>query len=719
MAKLRRLALIVLALAAALLAGGPATAQDAPPPEADAAKVQSLISTLQDEGARAQLIEQLRLLTQAQEADEPQLITDGLGARLLSIVSDRVEQVSQSLAEAGKAIYAAPAALHWVVREASDPIARGRWIEVAFKVLIVLGLATAIEIAVIRFLSRFRRRLAEQPRNGWWVKILSVLARAILELLPILAFAAAAYGILPLTEPREATRLIVLTLVNASVLARAILALGRILLSPGLPRLRPLPLGDETANYGQIWLRRFVNVSVYGYFLAQGLLLIGVPPGIYLILLRAIGLLLATMAIVLVLQNRGAVSQWLGGGARSASARVRAADVWHLIAILVIVLLYLVWSFAVPGGVEFLMRAFVATAVILVVAKLLKAGIERAVRRGFALNSELSRRYPGLEARANRHLPMLQRLLVGVVWVFAALALFEAWGLNSFGWLGSEVGRKITGSLISILLILGVVWLAWELLDTAIERYLEEPGPDGHAVERSARMRTLLPLIRNATRVVLATMALLIVLSELGLNIGPLLAGAGVVGLAIGFGAQTLVKDVITGIFILVEESISIGDVVDLGGHSGVVESMTIRSVRVRDVSGSVHIIPFSSVTTVVNMTKEFAYAVFNLGIAYEQDVDRATAVMQEVGRSLQHDPAFKSAILSPIEVFGIDSFTDLSVRLQARMKTRPGRQWTVSREFNRRVKLAFGEAAIEMPHHPLLPRPALKVEAPVPEAVG
>src|SRR5688572_26872563 len=194
MAKLRRLALIVLALAAALLAGGPATAQDALPPAADAAKVQSLISTLQDEGARAQLIEQLRLLTQAQEADEPQLITDGLGAHLLSIVSDRVAQVSQSLAEAGTAIYAAPAALHWVVREASDPVARGRWIEVAFKVLIVLGLATAIEIAVIRFLSRFRRRLAEQPRNGWWVKILSVLARAILELLPILAFAAAAYG---------------------------------------------------------------------------------------------------------------------------------------------------------------------------------------------------------------------------------------------------------------------------------------------------------------------------------------------------------------------------------------------------------------------------------------------------------------------------------------------------------------------------------------------
>jgi small conductance mechanosensitive channel len=218
-------------------------------------------------------------------------------------------------------------------------------------------------------------------------------------------------------------------------------------------------------------------------------------------------------------------------------------------------------------------------------------------------------------------------------------------------------------------------------------------------------MRTLLPLIRNAVRIVLISMALLIVLSELGLNIGPLLAGAGVVGLAIGFGAQTLVKDVITGFFILVEESMSVGDVVDLGGHGGVVESMTIRSVRVRDVSGSVHIIPFSSVSTVVNMTKEFAYAVFTVSMAYEEDLDRATGLLQEIGRSLQEDPVLGPSILAAIEVFGIDSFTDISIKLQARLKTRPGRQWAVTREFNRRVKMAFEQAGIEMPHQPYLPR--------------
>jgi small conductance mechanosensitive channel len=148
----------------------------------------------------------------------------------------------------------------------------------------------------------------------------------------------------------------------------------------------------------------------------------------------------------------------------------------------------------------------------------------------------------------------------------------------------------------------------------------------------------------------------------------------------------------------------SVGDVVDLGGHSGVIESMTIRSVRMRDSSGSVHTIPFSAVSTIVNMTKEYAYAVFNVGIAYESDVDRAGAALQEVGRALQQDPAFAPSILAPIEVLGIDSFGDLSIKLQARMKTRPGRQWAISREFNRRLMASFARAGIDMPHHPLPP---------------
>src|SRR5262249_36685548 len=419
---------------------------------------------------------------------------------LLTLISDRVKSVSDVLAQAAQAVDEAPDAFRWISRQAADPEARGRWIETAIKVLIVLGLATAVESGVARLLGRVRRRLREQPRNGWVAKLLMIAFRGVLELMPIVAFAAAAYGVLPLTEPRVATRLIVLTLVNASVLARAVLAIGRLVLSPGLPRLRLVPIGDETANYAQIWLRRLANTSIYGYFLVQGLLLIGVPSALCLVLLRAVGLLVATMVIVLVLQNRTTVAEWMGNAGVGRSGhpnRVRFADLWHFVVIFLVAALYVVWAFAIPGGLQFLLRGFLATLVILTAARVLTLALAKALRRGFRLSPELKRRYPGLEARANRYLPLLLRLLTGVVWVFAVLSLLEAWGVDAFGWLSSDIGRKLTGSLVSIVLVLTIMWVAWELLDTTIERYLTEHRPDGVAVDRSARARTLLPLLRN------------------------------------------------------------------------------------------------------------------------------------------------------------------------------------------------------------------------------
>jgi small conductance mechanosensitive channel len=217
-------------------------------------------------------------------------------------------------------------------------------------------------------------------------------------------------------------------------------------------------------------------------------------------------------------------------------------------------------------------------------------------------------------------------------------------------------------------------------------------------VVRSARARTLLPLIRNAFRVVLGVMVTLIVLSELGLNIAPLLAGAGVVGLAIGFGAQTLVKDVITGFFILAEDTISVGDVADIDGNAGVVEAMTIRSIRLRDVAGTVYTIPFSAVTTVKNLTKDFSFAKFDVGVAYDSDVDEVIGLMREVATELRQDPEFRYAILDDLEVMGLNQFTDSALMLLARLKTPPGQQWRVSREFNRRLKILFDKHGVEIP---------------------
>jgi small-conductance mechanosensitive channel len=190
----------------------------------------------------------------------------------------------------------------------------------------------------------------------------------------------------------------------------------------------------------------------------------------------------------------------------------------------------------------------------------------------------------------------------------------------------------------------------------------------------------------------------LIVLSELGVNTAPLLAGAGVVGLAVGFGSQALVKDLITGLFILLEDSVAVGDVATVAGHTGVVEAISIRTIKLRDLQGSVYSVPWSEVTSVINLTKDFSYYLLDVGVAYRENTDEVVAVLKELAEEMRSEAAFESSMPEPIEILGVDRFADSAVIIRARIKTPPLQQWRVGREFNRRIKLRFDELGIEIP---------------------
>ena len=354
------------------------------------------------------------------------------------------------------------------------------------------------------------------------------------------------------------------------------------------------------------------------------------------------------------------------------------------------------WVLEVEGGFELVLLGTVLSIVILIAARLIAGALRGALRRGFALGDQMRRQFPGLETRANRYLPVMQRIGVGMVYVVAAFSLLQAWRIDAFGWLGSDFGQRVSGSALTIAAVLIVAVLLWEMISSTIERYLEAEREGADRV--TARARTLLPLLRTVLLVVLVTVVVFFILSELGLNIAPLLAGAGVIGLAIGFGSQALVKDVITGVFILMEDQIAVGDVIKVGGHAGLVENISLRTVRLRDLAGNVHIIPFSEVTTVENMTKEFSRYVFNVGVAYREDTDQVVEVLYQIGAELQQDPEFSDMILQPLEVLGVDSFDDSAVVIKARITTQPIKQWTVGREFNRRMKKRFDELGIEIP---------------------
>ncbi len=177
----------------------------------------------------------------------------------------------------------------------------------------------------------------------------------------------------------------------------------------------------------------------------------------------------------------------------------------------------------------------------------------------------------------------------------------------------------------------------------------------------------------------------------------PLIAGAGVVGLAIGFGSQTLVRDIITGIFLLLEDAVTVGDTVTVGGLSGTVEQLSIRSIRLRAVDGSIHIVPFSSVSTVTNQTRDFGYAVVDVALDYSVDTDKAVMVLRQVGEAMRDDEAWAPQLLAPLEVIGVDKMSDMGVFVRARIMTPPARRWAVGRELNRRIKQHCDAAGLRM----------------------
>jgi small conductance mechanosensitive channel len=315
-------------------------------------------------------------------------------------------------------------------------------------------------------------------------------------------------------------------------------------------------------------------------------------------------------------------------------------------------------------------------------------------RRGFAIKPELKAQFPTLEQRANRYIPILTGLTSAIVYILAALTVLQAWNIGAFAWLGSDLGRRITANLLSISIVLGAAIAVWETVASAIERYLS--AIDASNAPRRTRLRTLLPLFRTAMLWVIVVLTSLIVLSHIGVDIAPLLAGAGVVGVAIGFGSQTLIKDVITGLFILMEDQIAVGDVVDVGkDHAGVVEAISMRTIRLRDQAGGVHTVPFSEVTTVKNLTRDFAYFVSRIAISYSEDIDRVVEILRQVSEELMADEDLRPLILDPFDYQGVDQLDASSVVLLVRIRTLAAKQWVVGRAFNRLVKIAFDKHGV------------------------
>ncbi len=638
-------------------------------------------------------------------ASVPAEIVTGVGQRLGAFLENALSTLASAME--------VRAIGEWFSRLTFDDRLQERVFALAWKLAVVLIGGFIIE-RILRFVLRKPYRMLEARaeaiqgpmRKLRWMPY--IIAHLLLDAVPIFGFGLFGIGVISTYSLWPSNRIIMEAVVFAYMSARAIMAVGRRIFAPGQPRLRLMPCDDETAEYAMLWLRRIALTGVLFYALAETVMLFGLPYGAHEVIWRFGLLVMTVLTAIVVMQNRASVARLLAapkveGGETVApgrrwmrAARDKAAQAWHVVVILWLLAAWAVWALRIQDGFERLFGASVTTVLIIAIAKLVDEGARRLLDWLFRVSGELADRFPGLEARANRYLPALRTILSMVISAVVLVLLLQAWGLNSLAWFrpGRWGGRLVSAAL-TIAITAAVAVAFWEFANATIQRKLT--GLDGASAANSARVRTLLPMLRTAIGVLLVIVVTITALTEVGINVAPLLAGAGVVGLAIGFGSQTLVRDVITGVFLLFEDAVAVGDSVTLGGLSGTVEQLSIRSIRLRALDGSVHIVPFSSVSTVTNQTRDFGYAVVDFALDYSVDTDKAVLLLRQAGQEMRDDEAWAPQILAPLEVMGLDKMTDMGVFVRARIMTPPARRWAVQRELNRRMKKHCDAAGLRL----------------------
>ena len=710
------------------------------------------LDTLQDDTKRAQMIDTLRAIAKAApQTQAPQaqaapsapaphraipLTADSLGAQLLLTVSEQVGDVSHEIAYLARSLTHFPAFYYWIMRTANDPAAYDQLLDIAWKLALVFGCALAAEWLIFRLIKRpvallearipqaahapaQTLKMADPPSSAadvtaagelhrrhlnlaraWQslVRLPFVLGRLALELLPVFVFVGVATMLLGTgIGDLATTRLVILAVVNAYALSRGLICVVRALAGPfGLFRV-----GAETAAYIEIWARRIVTVAVSGIAFANVALLLGLHRAGYAALLRLVMLVVHLFVVVIILQCRRPIAEAIrapaGREGTAARMRNRLAGLWHYLAIVLDLALWAVWALNIHNGYTLLLQYFVGTAAVVLMTRLAGIVALSLIDRGFRISPEILQRFPGLEARANRYLPLLRRIVASVIAFIGFVALLEVWGVDAIVWFyGGQIGSRLLSAVVTI----GIAALAaaaiWEIANALMDRQVNALSRDGHYA-RAARLRTFQPMLRTALLCLIVAVVGLTALSEIGVNVAPLLAGAGIVGIAIGFGSQKLVQDLITGLFLLLENTVQVGDDVTVSGLSGKVENVSIRTIRLRAGDGAVHIVPFSAVTTLTNASRGAGNAAVSVNVAYKEDTDRAGQVLKDIVDEMRRETEYRSMIRGELELWGVDRVDGAMASIVGQIRCSDSGRWPVQREFNRRLKRRFQECGIEI----------------------
>jgi small-conductance mechanosensitive channel len=489
-------------------------------------------------------------------------------------------------------------------------------------------------------------------------------------------------------------------LINVYTICSAIIIVSAFFLAPSAPGLRLISMRDRAAIFTHAWIVRIVYVAGAGSAIAEGAQPLGLTDSAHDAIMKTVALVAHLMLALVIIRCRRPVAEWIRDSMHGRKSFVLLgnwiADVWAALAVFFVLALWFVWALDVHNGYRTLFHLFGISVLVLVCARVVAIVAFGALGRIFRTNAENDESKRSIVHRhAYRYYPFLRRAIQTVIVVVTLFILLEVWGIHALRFFASGgIGHSLASALITIAVAALFAVLVWEVANVAVENRLELWNASGDRL-RAARLTTLLPMMRSALFIVIAMVVVFTGLSEIGVNTGPLVASASIFGVALGFGSQKLVQDLITGIFLLMENAMQVGDSVTLAGVSGTVEYLSIRTVRLRGGDGSLFTVPFSSVSTVNNTNRGIGNAAVRVSIALGEDVELASNTLKEIGKSLREDDAFNSGILSDFSLWGVDAVDGSSVTLAGQLQCSDTARWGVQREFNRRIHDRFSALGI------------------------
>ena len=527
-------------------------------------------------------------------------------------------------------------------------------------------------------------------------------AMLLVELLPMLLFFIAA-GLVLRWVAVDSARVDDMTeaFIDAYLTTRVTMIVIRLLFVPEAKGLQLLEVTPYVSEVVERWVRAIIIVAAFGVALVKGGAAFGASHQGQIAFMKLVSLVVHSCAVLLILKTRGPAGRAIAGSpdATGSTAGVRRwlADVWPVFGCFVVVAVWVVFALGVEDGFPKLIHFIGVSVGVIVGARLLAIVLLGGLGRLFRHESKDGEPISAGARLADRYYPIIRAIVTALLIVCAGITLLQLWGFNAIAWFTrGTVGRNLTSALLTIFVAAVVAIVVWESANIGVNRRLQRWTDRGDTV-RAARLKTLVPMLRTSLFICIALVVGLTALNEIGINTTPLLAGASIIGVALGFGSQKLVQDFITGIFLLMENAMQVGDYVTVAGVSGSVEYLSIRTVRLRGSDGSLYIVPFSSVSTVNNVNRGLGNAAVRVSVTYDTDVDRVIAELKTMGAAMRQDDDFKDLIINDLEIWGVDAVDGASVTVAGQFRCLDKGRWGVQRAFNKRIFERFRELGIQI----------------------